>query len=174
MNHRQRATDQEELNYITEQIKIINTRLNYLSANCQPLGIVQRTETYLLRRQKTNLIEKLPPLLDTFTFVPPYILDLIRGEEISSSIEGNLLFMVYWDSDNWRQEQIMTQTINLRKKHNFDQDPRNDNYSIKETINKIIIIYWTNISVGLMSNLHILMDLNDFHNFSYKKEVLDN
>lgn len=95
MDHHNRETDREELDYIVEQIKIVNRRLNYLSASCQPLGVVQRTKMYLLRRQKKNLVEKLLPLLDTFTFIPPYRLDLIQAEETSSSSQGKLLFMVY-------------------------------------------------------------------------------
>lgn len=55
---------------------------------------------------------------------------------------------------------------------NFDQLSASPFISI--AVNKIIIIYSTNNGVKLMSNLHILMELNDFHNFSYKKEVLDN
>lgn len=76
MTYHHRVTDLDELDNIVEQIKFINTRLNYLSV-CKKLGIRKRIEVCLLKITKKNLIEKLPPLLDSFTFIPPYILDLI-------------------------------------------------------------------------------------------------
>lgn len=76
MSHRLNAAEQRELEDLVQQITTVRAKILYLAVS-EKLSLRQKIEMWQLQAQKKKLIRKLTPLMDTFTIIPPYILNLL-------------------------------------------------------------------------------------------------